>query len=184
MKIFRSVEGIPEGSPSSVTLGTFDGLHVGHQQIIDELVEFAPPFIDVTSHAADIYVVEDGQGVRRKQVRRKRPGTIGLCAAIQYRYGVEAVPHLLCRGFTQQETEDALIELNYLGIDNVLAIRGDETNHEKQNQSGRTTNESALDLVKQIQEMNQGVYLEEILNGSFQSVHQGNHTVFSSLQGE
>ena len=132
--------------------------------VIDELMEFKPPFIDMTSHAADSYYVEQGNGTFTRHIKRKRPGTIGLCAAIKYRYKVEAVPHLLCQGFTKQETEDALIELNYLGIDNVLAIRGDQLQYKKVDEIGRESNIHALDLVKQISNMNQGKYLEDILD--------------------
>jgi len=133
-------------------------------EIIDELIEFKPPFIDVTSHAADSYFIEQTNGSFTRHIKRKRPGTIGLCAAIKYRYQVEAVPHLLCQGFTKQETEDALIELNYLGIDNVLAIRGDQLQYEKAHLVGRETNVHALDLVNQISNMNRGKYLEDILD--------------------
>ena len=133
-------------------------------EIIDELIEFSPPFIDVTSHAADFYFEEHTDGTFTRHIKRKRPGTLGLCAAIKYRYGVEAVPHLLCQGFTKQETEDALIELNYLGLDNVLAIRGDQLQFEKTHPAGREANEHAVDLVKQIVDMNRGVYLEDILD--------------------
>lgn len=133
-------------------------------EIIDELIEFRPPFIDVTSHAADSYFVKQEDGSFGRHIKRKRPGTIGLCAAIKYRYKVEAVPHILCQGFNRQETEDALIELNYLGIDNVLAIRGDQVQHEKEDQYAREVNKSTLDLVGQITNMNAGKYLEDILD--------------------
>lgn len=133
-------------------------------EIIDELIEFKPPFIDVTSHAADSYFVEQDNGSFTRHIKRKRPGTIGLCAAIKFRYQVEAVPHLLCQGFNRQETEDALIELNYLGIDNVLAIRGDQLHYKKANSTGREVNEYALDLVNQISNMNRGKYQEDILD--------------------
>jgi len=133
-------------------------------EIVDELMEFKPPFIDVTSHAADSYYVEQDNGSFARHVKRKRPGTIGLCAALKYRYQIEAVPHLLCRGFNRQETEDALIELNYLGIDNVLAIRGDHLQYKKPQTSGREVNEFALDLVNQISNMNRGKYQEDILD--------------------
>ncbi|NQV15429.1 methylenetetrahydrofolate reductase [NAD(P)H] [bacterium] len=133
-------------------------------EIIDELIEFKPPFIDVTSHAADSYFVEQENGTFTRHIKRKRPGTIGLCAALKYRYKVEAVPHLLCQGFNRQETEDALIELNYLGIDNVLAIRGDQLQYQKDQTTGREVNEYALDLVKQISNMNRGKYQEDILD--------------------
>lgn len=131
-------------------------------EIIDDLIEFRPPFIDVTSHAADSYFVDQGDGTYSRHIKRKRPGTIGLCAAIKYRYKVEAVPHILCQGFNRQETEDALIELNYLGIDNVLAVRGDEVQYKKEHAAGREVNEHSLDLIRQIADMNRGKYLEDI----------------------
>jgi len=132
---------------------------------LDRLMEETnPPFIDVTYHAAEATVEEQADGTLKRVVRRKRPGTIGLCAAILHRYGIDPVPHLICEGFTKEESEDALIELNFLGIHNVLAIRGDDTGNQiSLNQNG-TINKYAKELVKQIQNMNKGVYLEEIEN--------------------
>src|SRR5690606_24711478 len=112
-------------------------------------------FIDVTAHAAEAYYEELPDGSHRRHVKRKRPGTLGLCAAIQHRYGIDAVPHLLCRGFTREETEDALIELHYLGIRNVLAVRGDA----QPERPDRTRDQYACDLVAQIRAMNQGRFL-------------------------
>jgi len=89
---------------------------------IDSIVHLNPPFIDVTSHAAEVVWHEMEDGTFRRKVKKKSPGTFGLCAAIKYKYNLEPVPHLLCGGFTREETEDALIELNYLGIENILAI--------------------------------------------------------------
>jgi methylenetetrahydrofolate reductase (NADPH) len=130
--------------------------------LIDELARFAPPFIDITSHAAEVVFEETPQGIRRR-IKRKRPGTLGVCALIQNKYGIDAVPHVLCRGFTREETEDFLIELKYLGIENVLAIRGDDNGYDKPLRDGRTANRYALELVEQIAAMNRGEYLEEDL---------------------
>ncbi len=132
--------------------------------VIDQLIVFKPPFIDVTSLAADAEYLEQADGSFLRQVKRKRPGTIGLSAAIKYRYNIETVFHLLCRGFTREETEDALIELNYLGIENILAIRGDETRYKKSINEGKSVNESTVQLVEQISRLNQGKYLHALLN--------------------
>ncbi len=134
--------------------------------VIEELMPFNPPFIDVTSHSAEAYYEEQSDGTWRRHVKRKRPGTLGLCAAIKGRFGVEAVPHLLCHGFTREESEDALIELNYLGIRNVMALRGDDGGFQKPLPAGRTSNAYAIDLVEQIAEMNQGVYLEDLMDAA------------------
>src|SRR6185436_5304416 len=102
---------------------------------------------------------ETPQGIQRR-VKRKRPGTLGVCALLQNKYQIDAVPHILCQGFTREETEDFLIELKYLGIDNVLAVRGDESGFQKPLQYGRSANHYAVDLVGQIAAMNHGKYLE------------------------
>jgi methylenetetrahydrofolate reductase (NADPH) len=131
-------------------------------ELIDDLVQYDPPFIDITSHAAEVIYEETPEGFQRR-VKRKRPGTLGVCALIQNKWSVDAVPHILCRGFTREETEDFLIELRFLGIDNVLAVRGDDSGYEKPLQFGRGANPFACDLVSQITDMNQGKYLEEDL---------------------
>jgi len=131
-------------------------------QLVDDLAKYNPPFIDITSHAAEVYYEETPQGIRKK-VKRKRPGTIGICALIQKKYNIDAVPHILCRGFTREETEDFLIDLQYLEIENVLAVRGDDSGYQKPLRDGRSANEYAIDLVRQVAEMNRGNYLEENL---------------------
>ncbi|HEX2641541.1 MAG TPA: methylenetetrahydrofolate reductase [Thermoanaerobaculia bacterium] len=130
--------------------------------LIEDLSKFNPPFIDITSHAAEVIYEETPQGIQRR-VKRKRPGTLGVCALLQNKYHIDAVPHILCRGFTREETEDFLIELKYLGIDNVLAVRGDDSGFQKPLQFGRSANPYAVDLVKQIACMNRGQYLEQDL---------------------
>ena len=129
---------------------------------IESIARYKPPFIDITSHAAEIVYEETPKGIRKKVIR-KRPGTLGICALIQNKYRIEAVPHILCKNFTKEETEDFLIELGYLGVNNVLAIQGDDKGFEKEISSGRTTNKYAIDLVKQVADMNKGIYLEEEL---------------------
>jgi methylenetetrahydrofolate reductase (NADH) len=130
--------------------------------LIDDLVKYRPPFIDITSHAAEVIYEETPKGIERR-VKRKRPGTLGVCALMQNKYHIDAVPHILCQGFTREETEDFLIELRYLGIDNVLAVRGDDSGFQKPLQFGRSANPYACDLVKQIAAMNHGRYLEQDL---------------------
>ncbi|HYH44189.1 MAG TPA: methylenetetrahydrofolate reductase [Thermoanaerobaculia bacterium] len=129
--------------------------------LIEDLSQYKPPFIDITSHAAEVIYEETPQGAIQRRVKRKRPGTLGVCALIQNKYHIDAVPHILCRGFSREETEDFLIELKYLGIDNVLAVRGDDSGYQKPLQHGRSANGYACDLVAQISAMNQGKYLEQ-----------------------
>jgi methylenetetrahydrofolate reductase (NADPH) len=134
-------------------------------EAIESIQPFHPPFINVTSHAADVQWEEQPDGTFRRRVRRKSPGTFGLCAAIKYKYNIEPVPHILCAGFTREETEDALIELNYLGIENILAIRGDGK-PKRDIGPGRSCNEFALDLVHQVVNMNRGIYQEQLIDAA------------------
>lgn len=132
-------------------------------QLIEDLAKYEPPFIDITSHSAEVIYHETQDGIRRV-IKRKRPGTLGLCALVQNKYDCDAVPHVLCEGFTREETEDFMIELKYLGIENVLAIKGDDIGFKKPLPAGRSVNKYAVDLVRQIADMNRGKYLEgEIL---------------------
>ena len=131
--------------------------------LVEQLVPFDPPFIDLTSRSAEVYYEKNEGGKAVRYIRRKRPGTIGISAAIKNKFNIETVPHILCKGFTRQETEDALIELNYLGINNVLVVRGDELRKDPRNSPGRTRNKYASDLVKQVYSMNSGLYLEDLM---------------------
>ncbi|MHB2150592.1 methylenetetrahydrofolate reductase [NAD(P)H] [Calditrichota bacterium LG25] len=131
-------------------------------KVVDDISKYNPPFIDITSHAAEVKYEETPQGIKRK-VKRKRPGTLGICALIQNKYNIDAVPHVLCNGFTREETEDFLIDLQYLEIENVLALRGEENSYQKPLVNGRSANRYAVDLVAQINNMNKGIYLEEEL---------------------
>ncbi len=128
--------------------------------VLEDIVKYEPPFIDITSHAAEVIYEETASGDFQLKVKRKRPGTLGICALIQNKYNIDAVPHVICEGFTKEETEDFFIELHYLGIDNVLAIRGDTSTFKKQMKFGRSANNYAIDLVSQISDMNRGKYLE------------------------
>lgn len=128
---------------------------------IDPLMEFKPAFVDVTYHREEyIYKKRDG-GYLEKVSIRKRPGTVGICAAIMNKYDVEAVPHIICGGFTKEETENALIDLQFLGIDNVLALRGDSIKTESHFVPEPNGHGYAIDLVKQIDGMNNGLYLDD-----------------------
>jgi len=135
-------------------------------ELIEQLLPFKPPFIDLTSRSAEVYYEDLDDGSLRRHTKRKRPGTIGLSAAIKNRYNIETVPHVLSKGFTKEETEDALIELNFLGINNILAVQGDELRRMSSDKTGRTHNFYANDLVKQIVNMNSGKYLEELRGAS------------------
>lgn len=132
-------------------------------RILDSLMEFQPPFINVTYHRAEYKFKLLANGLYEKVYTRKRPGTVGICAAIQYKYGVDAVPHLVCGGFTKNETEDALVDLNYLGVNNVLLLRGDAVKGERSFVPEPKGNQNAVELVRQVVNMNNGKYLEEDL---------------------
>ena len=133
---------------------------------LDPLIEFKPPFIDVTYHREEFIYKKRDSGYYEKIAIRKRPGTVGICASIMHRYGVDAVPHLICGGFTKEETENALIDLNFLNINNVLALRGDARPFEGKFIAEPGGHPYALDLVRQIVDMNQGKYLDpNIENG-------------------
>lgn len=129
---------------------------------VESIKPFEIPFINVTSHAADIEWQEQPDGSYRRRVKRKSPGTFGLCAMIKYKYNIDPVPHLLCRGYSREETEDALIELNYLGIENVLVIRGDGATRPVR--ADRTANGYAADLVEQVQNLNHGRYQDDLMD--------------------
>jgi methylenetetrahydrofolate reductase (NADPH) len=135
----------------------------GIYENIDPLMEFNPPFVDVTYHREEFVYKEQPNGLLEKRVTRKRPGTVGICAAIMHKYNVDAVPHIICGGFTKEETEDALIDLDFLGIDNVLVLRGDPIKSETYFKAEPQGHEYAIDLLKQVDLLNKGEYLDEDL---------------------
>ncbi|MCB0639864.1 MAG: methylenetetrahydrofolate reductase [NAD(P)H] [Lewinella sp.] len=134
---------------------------------LDPLMEFKPPFIDVTYHREEFIYKKRDSGYYEKTAIRKRPGTVGICASIMHRYGVDAVPHLICGGFTREDTENALIDLAFLDINNVLALRGDARQFEGKFVPEEDGHHYAIDLVRQIEDMNKGKYLDtNIENGA------------------
>ena len=145
---------------------------VGIQSIfdgIDPLMEFNPSFIDVTYHREDFLLKQRADGSFDRVSTRKRPGTVAICAAIQNKYHIDAVPHIICGGFTRDDTETALIELNFLGIDNVLALRGDARKGDVNFIPENRGNKNALDLIHQVKNMNSWIYLDEELTNATES---------------
>ena len=133
---------------------------------LDPLMEFKPSWINVTYHRSETMFKKKTDGTFEKVDVRKRPGTVGICAAIMNHYNIDAVPHIICGGFTKRETEDALIDLQFLGIDNALILRGDAAKNESSFEPEPGGNRYAIDLLKQVGQLNQGIYLDEdILNG-------------------
>lgn len=133
---------------------------------IDPLMEFNPPFIDVTYHREEYEYKELQNGLLQKRIVKKRPGTVGICAGIQNRYNVDAIPHILCGGFTKEDTENLLIDLDFLGIDNVVALRGDAVKSEIYFKPEKEGNTYASELVAQISNLNKGIYLDSDLQNT------------------
>jgi len=133
---------------------------------IDPLIEFNPPFIDVTYHREEYEYKERENGLLQKKIVKKRPGTVGICAGIQNRYNVDAIPHILCGGFTKEDTENLLIDLDFLGINNVVALRGDAVKSETYFKPEKEGHTYASELVTQISNLNKGIYLDEDLQNS------------------
>ena len=129
---------------------------------VDPLMEFNPPFIDVTYHREEYIFNEKENGLLEKKIVRKRPGTVGICAALQNKYNVDAIPHILCGGFSREVTENFLIDLDFLGIDNVVALRGDAIKSETYFTPNKDGHKYASELVNQITNLNNGVYLEDL----------------------
>lgn len=130
---------------------------------LDPLMEFKPPYINITYHQAEVDLKQRPDGLLEPRVVRKRPGTVAISAAIQNRYRVDVVPHLICGGFSKEETEDALIDLHYLGIHNILIVRGDANPLTGRFIPAKSGHEHAIDLLKQVVDLNNGKYLEDDL---------------------
>jgi methylenetetrahydrofolate reductase (NADPH) len=129
-------------------------------ETMDRLMEFSPAFVDVTYHREEYVFRDAGNGLLEKHVVKKRPGTVGICAAITNRYKVDTVPHIICGGFSRQDTEDALIDLNFVGIENVLILRGDPIKSEGRFKPEPDGHAYAIDLLRQVVNMNEGRYLD------------------------
>ncbi len=133
---------------------------------VDPLMEFKPPFIDVTTSREEHIYISKGNGLLEQKITRMRPGTVGICASLKYKYNVDAIPHVLCGGFTKEETEYVLVDCHYLGLDNVMALRGDPMKHEKYFSSSNDGHSYASELVAQIHQLNQGKYLHNIIEST------------------
>ncbi|SDB55919.1 5,10-methylenetetrahydrofolate reductase (NAD(P)) [Flavobacteriaceae bacterium MAR_2010_188] len=129
---------------------------------IDPLMEFKPPFIDVTTSREE-YIYIEKEGLLDRKITRMRPGTVGICAAIKHKYDVDTVPHVLCGGFSREETEYLLVDCHYLGLDNVMALRGDAMPHQKYFQPTQGGHCYAVELVDQIKNLNKGQYLHNVV---------------------
>jgi len=136
---------------------------------LDPLMEFKPSFINVTYHRSEHVFKKKADGSFDKVEVRKRPGTVGICAAIMNHYKVDAVPHLICGGFTKRETEDALIDLNFIGVDNVLVLRGDAAKNETVFEPEKEGNRNAFELLRQVNNLNNGIYLEDDIRDGFRT---------------
>lgn len=170
MKVTEHLENAQRSLISFEILPPLKGKSIGSlYRILDELMAFKPPFINVTYHRAEYQFKQLNNGLFERVYTRKRPGTVGICAAIAFKYGVDAVPHLVCGGFSRAETEDALLDLNYLGINNVLLLRGDAAVGEPIFRHETNGNRNALELVRQAVDLNNGVYLERDLQDAIQT---------------
>ena len=133
---------------------------------IDPLMEFNPPFIDVTTSREEHVYIDKGNGLLDRKITRMRPGTVGICAAIKHKYNVDTIPHVLCGGFTKEETEYLLVDCHYLGIENVMALRGDAMSHQKYFEATKGGHQYATQLVDQIQQLNKGKYLHDVIEAN------------------
>ena len=136
---------------------------------IDPLMEFNPPFIDVTYHREEFEYKNLPNGLLERKTVRKRPGTVGICAALQNKYKIDAVPHIICGGFTKEETENALIDLNFLGIDNIMVLQGDARKPDRDFKPEEGGHTYASELLEQVVELNRGIFLDDELEQAHHS---------------
>ncbi len=136
---------------------------------IDPLMEFNPPFIDVTYHREEFEYKKLPNGLLERKTVRKRPGTVGICAALQNKYKIDAVPHIICGGFTKEETENALIDLNFLGIDNIMVLQGDARKPDRDFKPEEGGHTYASELLEQVVELNRGIFLDDELEQAHHS---------------
>lgn len=128
--------------------------------VVSKLKSCNPAWINVTSHASSLFKEKNNNGEEIKRVYKKRPGTISVCGVIQNKFGIDAVAHMLCQGFTREETENALIDLSYLGVENILALRGDNLNYDKELGLDKSLNNYANELTTQIHDIKNGQFLD------------------------
>ncbi len=167
MKITEHIKQAKDTLFSFEILPPLKGEHFKHLEAnISRLLEFDPAFIDVTYHQQEVEFRELPDGKIEKKTVRKRPGTVGMSAAIQYKTQKDVVPHLICGGFSKEDTENALIDLHFLGIDNILALRGDPVSNQRYFIPEQDGHSHALGLVNQISNLKKGIYLDEELQNS------------------
>ncbi len=143
------------------------GENIGHiHSTVEALLEFEPAFVDVTYHREEFVYREVRGGLLEKRTVRKRPGTVGICAALQHRYKLDTVPHIICGGFTKEETENALIDLDFVGVENVLVLRGDPIRAEGRFKAEADGHAYAIELLQQVAAMNRGEYLDPDLRNT------------------
>ena len=167
MKITDHIKQADKTLFSFEILPPLKGENIEHiNQNIERLLEFKPSFIDVTYHQQEVEYRDLPDGGVEKKTVRKRPGTVGISAAVQFKTGVDVVPHLICGGFSKEDTENALIDLHFLGIDNLLVVRGDPAASQRYFKPEPDGHPHALGLVKQVANMNKGIYLDDELENS------------------
>src|SRR5690554_3649443 len=141
----------------------------GVYRTIDQLKEFNPLFINITSHREEAVYRNTENGLFERRVIRKRPGTVAVAASIQHKYGIKVIPHIICSGFTKSETEYALIDLNFLGIHDLLLLRGDKAQRDRFYEPAEAGNAYAIELIEQVNNLNKGVFLDDTLAEAFET---------------